>query len=649
MSITSRLLLIVSILTVLTPPLVVFAQASPPEVRAKLLLADNKSAYRIGEPIKLILEFTADREGFRVDTIPDGWQITTDKASISPATGVTAWLDEYFSGQRYSRDVSSSQALSKVPTRVELFLNDTIRFDSPGKYTVKIDTSRVSPITTSPDYSPPIPLTTNSVTFELQPMSEAEEAKEVKRLSDLLNVASGWQAEERITRELSYLTGDASAREKVRRFLNSEGRSGNYHQHINFGLYIARNRALVLRLLESAMRDSSTPVTWSLLSSVTALRVLLDNGPKGAAALSAGSLSPGDNLRLAQIEQPYLAELAAGLGKRVGKSQTTTAMTILMRLPKEPKPGDPILAEVRRLLIQHFDSLHPFDQEYLLRTNWEKLRDPELVPSLEKMLSYRGSSSKNVHDEALKRLIEMAPEKARQYVIAEIRDPQSLADLRLLHSLSDESLPEIDANLLEQIRKLITSSVNFDRVYLKHKVSLAARYASKSIYPELMEVYTSVGSKLPLEVRAGLLAYLAKHNEAEALPLIEQTAGELKEGQDFNFLPELARFYYSDGIDSILRKRLESDDPQTVSTAAYLISLHGPAGDQKIIEARLARWLKEWRHRASEADANHQGIAERELIMALGTAKSWKLPPEYVKGLQQACVTKICKQNFQIK
>jgi hypothetical protein len=527
-------------------------------------------------------------------------------------------------------------------------LNDTIRFDTPGKYTVKINTSRVSPVMTRSEFPPAIPLVTNSVTFELLPMSEADEAKEVKRLSDLLDAARGWQAEERITRELSYLTGDASTQEKVRRFLNSEGRSGNYHQHVNFGLFIARNRPLVLKLLESAMRDPNIPVTWSLLSSITTLRMLREyNGAK--AALAGGSLSPGDDPRVAQIEQPYLAELAASLGKRVGKSQTTTAMTILMRLPKEPRPGDPILAEVRRLLIQNFDSLHPFDQEYVLRTNWEKVRDPELVASLEKMLGYRGSSSKNVHDEALKRLMELAPEKSRQYVIAEIRDPQSLVDLQILHSLPDESLPEVDVSLLDQIHKLVASSVNFDRVYLKHKVSLAARYASKNIYPDLMEVYSSVGAKLPLEVRAGLLAYLAKHNEAEALPLIEQTAGELTAGQDFNFLPELARLYYSDGIDSILRKRLESDDPQTVSTAAYLISLHGPAADQKIIEARLERWQKEWRHRPAEADANHQGIAERELIMALGSAKSWKLPQEFVKGLQQACVTKICKQNFQIR
>ena len=130
---------------------------------------------------------------------------------------------------------------------------------------------------------------------------------------------------------------------------------------------------------------------------------------------------------------------------------------------------------------------------------------------------------------------------------------------------------------------------------------------------------------------------------------IEQELSEIEPGQDFNFLPELTRLYFSDAIDSVLRKRLESDEPRAVSNAAYLISLYGPAGDQKVIEARLERWLKEWRHRAAEADANLQGMAERELIMALGREKSWKVSPERYQELQLGCVTKICRQNFQPK
>jgi hypothetical protein len=642
-----RLLLILAALGTVSPR--VFGQVPPAEVHVKLLLADNKTTYRMGEPIKLILEFTADREGYTADTIPDGWQLTSDVISLSPQRGATPWLDEYFGGHRYSRDVFAPRDLSQTPTRVELFINSSLRFDKPGKYTVQVTTHRVSSRSSSNEIRPTIVLTTNSVNFNIEPMSEADEAKEVKRLSDLLDATRAWQAEEKITQELSFLTGDVSTREKVKRFLNSEGRSGNYGKHINFGLFIARNRPLVLQLLETAMRDPNTPVTYALLSATTSLRMLREQNGPNVRVPTHGQLSPTEDPRLLQIKQTYLAELAAGLNRRTGKSQTSTAMTILMHLPKDTQPEEPILAEVRRLLIQQFDSLHPFDQEYLLRVYWEKLGDPSLVPSLEKMLAYTGQSNKNIHDEALKRLMEISPEKAKQYVIAEIRDPKSLVDYQVLQSLPDESLAEVDMALVEQLRTLASSKVNFDRVHLKHKAFLAARYASKNVYPDLMELYTRVGTKLTLEVRAGLLAYLVKQNEAEALPLIEQTLDEVKPGEDFNFLPQLTRLYFSEAIDVVLRKRLESGEPEAASNAAYLISLHGPAGDQKVLEARLERWQKEWAHRPAEADANGQGPLERELILALVRAKSWKLSPERVKALQQACITKVCRRNFRIQ
>jgi hypothetical protein len=644
-----RVLLIITVFAALQVWSPVFGQSQPDDLHVKLSLADNKTTYRIGEPVKLVLEFTADREGYHADTIPDGWQPTTDVISLTPTTGVKPWLYEHMGSQRYSRHVSLHQGLSKTPLRIELMLNDTLRFDAPGKYSVRLTTSRVARSGKSNDVPPTIPLTTNPVEFEIQPMSLEDEKKEVERLSALLDSARGWKAEEKITQELSYLTGVPSTHEKVKRFLSSQGRSGNYAQHIHFGLYIARDRGLVLRLLETALRDPNVPATWSLTSAVISLRMLQEyNGSRMPIAESAGAVTPYRDPRLILIEQSYLSELAAGLGKRVGRSQTTAAMTILMHLPKDAKSTDPVLTEVRRILTQQFDNLDVFDQEYLVGLHWDKLKSPELVPSLEKMLSFGGNSSKNVHDTALKALLEIAPEKARPYVIAEIRDPQSLVEFDLLKNLADEVLPEIDASLVAQIRKLTASSVNFDRVHLQHKVSLAARYASENVYPDLMEIYNTVGQKLPLETRAGLLAYLAKHNETEALPLIEVTMSQVSPDEDFNFLPPLTRLLYSDAIDGLLRKRLESDEPQVVSTAAYLMSLHGPAKDQKVIEARLERWQKEWRHRPAEADASLQGIAERELIMALGQAKSWKLAPEEVKELQQQCVTRICRQNFRL-
>jgi len=322
-------------------------------------------------------------------------------------------------------------------------------------------------------------------------------------------------------------------------------------------------------------------------------------------------------------------------------------MTILMYLPKDEQAKTALLSESRTILLQQFDNLHPYDQEYLMRQYWEQLRDPSLVPPLKKMLGVTGIASKNVHDSALKRLIEIAPDEARPFVIAELKDPASFVDLEILGSIADKTLPEADAALAEQIRRYASLRSGSASVSLRQKTFLTARFATDTLYADLMQVYRDHVTTLPLDARAGLLAYFARINEAEAIPLIEKTLDEIDPGQVFNFLPDLTKLYYSDAIDALVRKQLESDIPQRASDAAYVMSLHGGGKDQAVIEARLERWRRDWRSRAAEADTNLQGTVERELITALIRAKSWKLPPERVKELEQSCVTKLCKQNFQ--
>src|SRR5258708_685624 len=162
-----------------------------------------------------------------------------------------------------------------------------------------------------------------------------------------------------------------------------------------------------------------------------------------------------------------------------------------------------------------------------------------------------------------------------------------------------------------------------------------------------MELYQQNGAKWPLESRAGLLAYFPRYNENEALPLIDQVLTGIEPSQDFNFLPNLTRLSYAEGIDGVLRKRREGDDPRAGSTAAWLRSKCGPAGEQQAIEARLERWRKDWGSRAAEAQTNLQGTAEREMVTALIRAKSWKASPERAKELEQSCVTELCRQNFR--
>lgn len=134
-----------TILLVLSVFTIAGAQApAPDDVHVKLAFVDDKTVYRIGEPIKLVLEFTADREGYSVENLPDNGHSTSDMLTISPDQGITHWLDEFTDNRYYPRDYFSSAKLNSSPQRVPIVLNDTLRFDNPGRYTISVKTRRVS-------------------------------------------------------------------------------------------------------------------------------------------------------------------------------------------------------------------------------------------------------------------------------------------------------------------------------------------------------------------------------------------------------------------------------------------------------------------------------------------------------------------------
>lgn len=549
------------------------------DVHARLRLADDKKTYRNGEAIRLVLELTADRDGYTGDTMPDRSEPTTDTIAVTPEAGISYWLNELRGGARGMRDVIMRVKLTTSPATIPIMINDYVRFNRPGRYSVTITTTRVAPERSGKDYKAPFSLTTNTVTFDVEPMSEGDEEREVKRISDLIDSARGSRAEEAAVQQLAYLTGSSSTREKVRRFLSdaSSNSPGNSYAHYYHGLFIAQDRAVVLRALETALRDPNQSVTHGMLSSVTSLRLLQERADlPGKSKMPPANTDQNGDPRYREVRDAYITEIAATLDKRSGKSLTNTALIILNNPPREEQSAAAIMAETRRILVENFDSLHPFDQESLLSRKWDELRDPSLVPSLKKILTSTGIA-RGIHGIVLKRLIEIAPDEARSYVIAEIRNPSSLVDLEAIGGLADKTLPEVDAALVLQIRGFISLKNPVAGVFLQQKTVVAARYATKSIYADLMDIYRSADDSLPVEARPGLLAYFARYNEGEALALLEQALDKAGPSQQFSILPGFAKLYFSDAVDALLRKRLESDDPEIAGTAAYLISLYGAA------------------------------------------------------------------------
>lgn len=296
------------LLILFTFSITALSQNAAKDVQVKLSLSGGKTVYRMGEPIRLVLSFTAQGDGeYTVDAGTSVLASSHDEAVLSPASGVFEWAKEYRNEDSYLPNPLLFR-LSAAPIEVELSLNGFVRFDKPGKYSVRLKTKRVSTGDFVKKTWSQLSLTTNAAAFEIREMSDADEQEEVKRLSASLDAKRGSLEENKITEELAYLCGDASTREKVKLFLTLQRGSEN----IQFGLFIARNRALVIKLLEDALLlpRAGKEISFKLLDTLAKLQVLEEFANSGTPAnIDAEELARRKITRFLEIRKIYLEKM----------------------------------------------------------------------------------------------------------------------------------------------------------------------------------------------------------------------------------------------------------------------------------------------------------------------------------------------------
>ncbi len=285
------------------------------------------------------------------------------------------------------------------------------------------------------------------------------------------------------------------------------------------------------------------------------------------------------------------------------------------------------------------------------------VKSPALVSSLEKILDNKDpkNSSYLTRQSALKRLIELDEQKARPYVIEEIKNPQSVISVEVLGSLKDEFLPETDQALLEQIREIGKINVkNSDYVMLRLKALLAARYSTDAIYGELLNIYRTSHSKWFADSKGALIGYFVRHNDKEAVRLIEETLETMDSGYNSTFFSELTKMNYSKEVNSFLLKWLEGDEAEKASLAAYIISRNGGEENKEKILARYDRWLEKWSKRKEEfkvekttQEISQQIMFQVNVVEALTLAKSWKLSDKEKAELAKTCFSEMCQRYVQ--
>jgi hypothetical protein len=614
------------------------AQAVP--VEAKLTIVGDKTTFRAGETIWLNLSYTSPTAGFKV--VDGGTR--SDKVIVSPTTGLFDVVKDYYFGEEPASDSFTITDISDKFQPIKICLNSYYRFDNPAEYTVRLVTRRVVQRKINEDarkYTEPVEITTNPITFKIVPMSNDDEAAEAKRLSLAIDQASDLKTKTELAEELANLPGDGAVPVKVSHFLKTRSEPGNGYAGALFtGIFISRNRSLVITELEAALNDISRPLDFEVLSLVSSVRARREIAASSRPYVRRNSYEPGPedpDDPFAKAERYYEKLVIDSLPKRQGKSLYESAYTLLRTRRDRLVPE--LKAALRTIVLKNFDSLDMFSREDLLGYNWPEIKDVSLVPSIELMLkdkSYPPYGRINVQGTALKRLNELNAEKARQYMALGMKDQDFILYDEVLEGFDGQPMPEADKDMLGQIRRLAADPSARNMTMLRWRCELVAKFASGGIYDQLIDVYKNYSSHWEPDAKGLLLGYFAKYKPSEAVALVQE---EIKRTELADrVLSEFARFNYPTEVAEFFESRLASDDVQVAGQAAYVISLHGSAKDRQKIESRL-------RGLHPETDAN-QARLQVDLIMTLIQGKAWTLSETDKIDLRSICITEICKQTF---
>lgn len=354
------------------------AQHSP-VVQLHLSIKDGKESFQTGEPIVLVLTFTAAVSGYEINDVITEPASPVDQILLSPTAGVYPLLDDYSREGRYSPDYYSLNELQPgLPFTIRLPLNAIYRFDEPGRYTVRVISSRVSK-SESPDPKSPGALMSNEVSFDTVPMDDAYEAARAKHLESLIRSAADLGTAQRYAGELRWLTGDPSTRVKLSLFLHPK-EFYPFGVDVRDGLWVARNRALVVSTLEQAMSDPQQPIdpVSAILNTAVALKARLES--------PFNPVSPSNPLpHTKQIEGEYLRRIVATLPLRQGDSLLYTAITVLISLAQRDEVSTPEFEAAREAVISRFADVDEYALDWVLNAYGKYLQDARMIPVLENM------------------------------------------------------------------------------------------------------------------------------------------------------------------------------------------------------------------------------------------------------------------------
>jgi hypothetical protein len=641
-----------------------FAQSARAAEQASLTVTreGQRSTYQIGERIPINLSFTgpgSKQFEITMSSYDRSGRMAYEQFDVEPKSGWSDPLALYFSSQGGSvgGGMSSLGVLSPIPTVMHLNLNEWIRFDKPGSYSVVVTSHRVGDsldANRTISHSSDLILKSNPILLRIVPASgpwqSAKLAAIVRELSTL-PAAPGIQppAREAAVADLRYL-GTPQAAQVMAQHLRDDEPTMMYQ--CAFGLIGLPEpvRPKAIAAMDKLILDPDFPVSSWFLITLPVLQVVAQE--------------PEEQ----QTERVQLSEAAwelvlNSLPAKRGTARAATVQTLLGSQPKKMTPE--MKLELGGILRGSLSELPPDKQISELRFDWDLVGSPSLLPTLQQLakqpLKDPGSNVSTIYTTrelksvALERWYQLDPDSAREEAIRQIGSANPSMTAESLYFLGSQSLPQFESIWAEAF--MAATDYQQETVF----ASLLAHYGAGSAVAVVRQKAEAKTGEWACAPQGAALGYLVEFDPASARSLIEkavQARGPGKTACNHSIFQDIAHYSHDPMLSEVAIQTLDDPDPEVTLDALIYLMSYGDSSDEEPISNRYTKWSQKWSGHSDELEArpagslagNWQEIGVGEtLARALIANQGWLASEKLIQNTIEKCVgEQMCQQLKQL-
>jgi hypothetical protein len=661
---------LLSIFLLLTYAGCALAADSMPELKVKTV--DGGSTYRIGERIRLRLSFTsteARRYEINEASYDRSGRMGYESFQVLPAKGWSDPLQDYFQNRVLDGGgLTNFSALKAAPFKLEIDLNEWVRFEQPGVYTVQISSGRVSDIGRHrKGEGKPLELKSNSIMLRIVPAKKEWQQQKLAAIAGALAATHD-----------QMFSPESSPRKQAAsdlRFLGTEGAIDLLTQYYRedeedvwgqceMGLrgLPAQLRASAVASLKERISEPEFPVFSNLLSTVAFLQSKADDPESGAERDGGESLFLGSpDERKAEEEAWNLAYQS--LDRKEGKARAATFKMLFDWHPEHTPPQ--VVEDLNRKMPASLLTLETNEQQRLLDSHWDLLRSPEIVPVLRRMAApwpvsagskemraaYRGYPQAT----ALFRWYEVDPSGAHEEILRQIGSAHPTLYADAVDFLPGESLPEFEAIWADALKR----NENEDR--LGALLSLMARFGTGASVATVRQITQGKIGVWGCREQSAALAYLVRFDETGAPGMVEDAVaarGKDKTGCNHSAFTDVGEYVSNSMLLAEAVKALDDSDKEVVLDAVKFLEAHGDQSVEQPTLQHYVKWSDHWRGHGSRLENREagqlgpSGEAEigKELVRAVMANQGWVPNAAELDAAALECVGKdVCAEADDIR